>query len=161
MIPGLLKSLACNRGSSVKEGLKLFEVTDVMLLDATSDVGARNERHLAVLYTGPTAGLEVLHGLLDRVMLLLEVPVRPYAWCSGGDGTNASKFGKHGNRYFVEPTEEIPAYFPGRGANVFLEYPDRKPVVLGSMGVLHPTVLKNFDLSFPCSILEINIEAFV
>ena len=29
------------------------------------------------------------------------------------------------------------------------------------MGILHPGVLKNFELSFPTSVAEINIELFV
>ncbi len=177
MLPGLLKSLACNGAAAKGAGLSLFEVTDVMLLDAESDVGARNERRLAVLYTGPTAGFEVVHGLIDRVMALLEVPVRPYAWeaaaAAGGEGGGGgggggggvpgvdALFGKHGMRYFVEPTAAIPTYFEGRGANIVLERKDGSRAVVGSVGVLHPQVLKNFKLDFPASVAEITIEPFV
>jgi len=66
VVPGLLKTLASNRAVSVRDGLRLFEVTDVMLQDAGSDVGARNERRVAALFTGPTAGFEVVHGIVDR-----------------------------------------------------------------------------------------------
>lgn len=54
--------------------LKLFEVSDVVLLDSATEVGARNERRLAAIYCNKSAGFEVIHGLLDRVMQLLEVP---------------------------------------------------------------------------------------
>ena len=37
-------------------------------------MGARNERRLCALNCHKTAGFEIVHGLLDRVMLLLEVP---------------------------------------------------------------------------------------
>ena len=47
---------------------------DVVLLDKAVDVGARNERHLLATYTGLTAGFEVIHGLLDRVMTCANVP---------------------------------------------------------------------------------------
>jgi phenylalanyl-tRNA synthetase beta chain len=176
MLPGLLKSLSSNRASGVRDGLKLFEISDVMLLDASSDVGARNERHLAALYTGPTAGFEVIHGLVDRVMMLLEVPVRPYSWAvpaggaggSGGaaDGGGAAggsvsgPFGRFGKRYYIEAAE-CPSYFPGRGAQVVLEKADGSKVVVGSLGVLHPKVLAAFELAYPVSVLEINIEHFV
>ena len=33
--------------------------------------------------------------------------------------------------------------------------------VVGSLGVLHPEVVTAFDLTLPCSALEINIEPFL
>lgn len=163
IVPGLLKTLGCNRATSVRDGLKLFEVSDVMLLDAASDVGARNERRLAVLYTGPTAGFEVVHGIVDRVMALLEVAPRAYAWEAGGGGAGAGAgaFGKRGLRYAIEATDGVASYFPGRGARVVLESEAGGAVVVGSLGVLHPRVLKNFELTFPCSVVEICIEGLV
>lgn len=162
IVPGLLKTLGCNRATSVRDGLKLFEVSDVMLLDAASDVGARNERRLAVLYTGPTAGFEVVHGIVDRVMALLEVAPRAYAWeAGGGASAGAGAFGKRGLRYAIEATDGVASYFPGRGARVVLESEAGGAVVVGSLGVLHPRVLKNFELTFPCSVVEICIEGLV
>jgi phenylalanyl-tRNA synthetase beta chain len=38
-----------------------------------SEVGARNERHLAAAYYNKHSGFEYIHGLLDRIMQLLEV----------------------------------------------------------------------------------------
>lgn len=32
---------------------------------------------------------------------------------------------------------------------------------IGTVGVLHPTVLKNFELPFPGSALEINLEVLL
>ncbi|KAI8421047.1 hypothetical protein MSG28_008176 [Choristoneura fumiferana] len=49
-----------------------------------------------------------------------------------------------------------PAYFPGRCAEVVLR--DR---VIGKVGVLHPSVLTAFELTNPCSAIEINIEPFL
>lgn len=48
------------------------------------------------------------------------------------------------------------AYFPGRCAEVTLN-----GNVIGKIGVLHPDVLTAFDLSNPCSALEIDIEPFL
>ena len=39
-----------------------------------SDVGAENRRHLCALNYNKSPGFEVIHGLLDRIMQLLEVP---------------------------------------------------------------------------------------
>jgi phenylalanyl-tRNA synthetase beta chain len=175
MIPGLLKSLQSNRGAAVRDGLKLFEVSDVMLLDPEADVGAKNQRRLAALYTGPTAGFEIIHGLVDRIMMLLEVPVRPYKWAveASADSASASAaapvFGRGGLRYYVEPATN-PSYFPGRGANLILERAPQgwtggsdgvERIVAGSFGVLHPKVLQAFELGYPVSVVEINIEHFI
>ena len=161
MLPGLLKSLASNRAAPVRDGLRLFEVSDVMLRDASVDVGARNERRLAALYAGPTAGFEVIHGLLDRIMMLLEVAHKPFAWEEGASSTSPA-YGRGGLRYSVVPETEIPTYFTGRGARVVVEHEDGRPaIVVGTFGVLHPQVLANFDLGWPVSVLEINVEPFV
>lgn len=42
------------------------------------DVGCRNERHLCAVYHDKVSGVEVVHGLLDRVMQLLDVKDEEY-----------------------------------------------------------------------------------
>ncbi len=71
LLPGLLKTLGENKALPLKEGLKLFEVSDIVLQDPKNRVGARNQRNAAALYIGPTAGMEIIHGLVDRVMEVL------------------------------------------------------------------------------------------
>ena len=58
------------------------------------------------------------------------------------------------------PTAAIASYFSGRGASIVLERRDGRKEVVGSLGVLHPAVLKNFKLDFPASVAEITIEPF-
>ncbi|KAJ1485009.1 hypothetical protein T484DRAFT_1946539, partial [Baffinella frigidus] len=72
LLPGTLKTL-CN-GQRVPKPIKLFEITDVVLQDPASDVGASNQRHLCAIHGGVTSGFEVVHGLLDHVMTMLNVP---------------------------------------------------------------------------------------
>ena len=48
-----------------------------------TDVGARNHRRFCAVYYNKTSGFEVIHGLMDRVMQLLEV--RPKVSGSGDD----------------------------------------------------------------------------
>uniref|UniRef100_A0A8C0HJ58 phenylalanine--tRNA ligase n=1 Tax=Buteo japonicus TaxID=224669 RepID=A0A8C0HJ58_9AVES len=48
------------------------------------------------------------------------------------------------------------AFFPGRCAEIFA-----KGQSIGKLGVLHPDVITKFELTMPCSALEINIEPFV
>ena len=44
--------------------MQLFELSDVVLLDPSKDVGAKNERHLAALYCNVNSGFEVGFPLL-------------------------------------------------------------------------------------------------
>lgn len=48
------------------------------------------------------------------------------------------------------------AFFPGRCAEVLA-----KGQSIGKLGVLHPDVITKFELTMPCSAVEINIEPFV
>lgn len=72
LLPGLLKTLAANKKMPLP--LKLFEISDVVVKDSTAEVGARNERHICAVNCNKNAGFEVVHGILDRVMQVLEVP---------------------------------------------------------------------------------------
>ena len=72
LLPGLLKTLASSRNMPLP--LKIFEVSDVVLNDKTAEVGARNERRLCVVSYNKTSGFEIPHGVLDRMMQVLNVP---------------------------------------------------------------------------------------
>ncbi|BES92328.1 Phenylalanyl-tRNA synthetase beta [Nesidiocoris tenuis] len=135
LIPGLLKSVSFNKNAALP--IRLFEVSDISFLDRDAECGARNERRLAAVYYDKKAGFEVIHGLLDRIMQTLGVP-----W-SKDDG------------YYIYGTDDD-TYFPKRCAEIRL-----KGVSIGSLGTLHPDVIKAFDLSLPCSVLEFNLEPFV
>jgi phenylalanyl-tRNA synthetase beta chain len=135
LIPGLLKTIAANKKMPLP--MKLFEVADIVIADETNEVGARNERRIGAVNCNKTAGFEVVHGLLDRVMQLLEVP-----WSKK-------------NGYYLEATEDT-AYFPGRCAKIVY-----KGTQIGKIGVLHPEVLKKFEITNPCSAVELFMEPFV
>jgi len=136
LLPGLLKTLQANRKMPLP--LKLFEISDVVIKDAGAEVGARNERHMAAVFYNKSPGFEIIHGLLDRVMQLLEVP-------NTGDSSG----------YQLRQGEDK-TYFPGRTAEV-VAYGQ----VVGSLGVIHPDVITAFDLNLPCSAIEINVEPFL
>ena len=67
-----MKTIANNRGTALP--IQLFEVADVILKDSTKDTGSRNERRLCAVYYNQTPGFETIHGLLDRVMTLNQIP---------------------------------------------------------------------------------------
>jgi len=138
LLPGLLKTVQANRKMPLP--LKLFEISDVVLKDLGTEVGARNERHACAVYYNKSPGFEIIHGLLDRLMQLLEVPT---VQSGSSDG------------YFLRQGED-PTFFPGRAADI-VAYGQ----VVGSLGVLHPDVVTGFDLNLPCSAIEINLEPFL
>lgn len=72
LLPGLLKTIRENRSHPLPIGI--FETSDVVFKDATRERQARNERHAAALWCNKTAGFEVVHGMLDRIMQMLIVP---------------------------------------------------------------------------------------
>ncbi|CAL1531272.1 unnamed protein product [Lymnaea stagnalis] len=135
LLPGILKTIFHNK--SVPLPLRLFEISDVVHQDPSKDVGARNERRLCAINYNRSSEFEVIHGLLDRVMQLLEVPF------GGPDG------------YELEAGDDS-AFFPGRCAKIVA-----RGQVIGTLGVLHPDVITKFDLNMPCAAMEITIEPFL
>ncbi|XP_041733871.2 phenylalanine--tRNA ligase beta subunit [Coregonus clupeaformis] len=135
LLSGLLKTVAANRKMPLP--LRLFEISDVVLKDETKDVGARNNRRLCAVYYNKSPGFEVIHGLMDRVMQLLEV-----------------KPGQ-GKGYHIQAADDS-TFFPGRCAEIFA-----RGKSIGRLGVLHPDVINRFELTMPCSALDIDIEPFL
>ena len=168
LLPGLLKTLEHNKAASFTKGFKLFEVSDIILPDdkhvtCESIVGARNARRVCAVYAGPTSGFEIIHGLVDRIMTLCEVaPEEEYIKNSAKGDEEKFRVAKEGWFYTIQPSDEEQTYFPGRAANVLLTSPSLgERVKIGSFGILHPEVLKNFDISYPASSVEIDLEVLL
>jgi phenylalanyl-tRNA synthetase beta chain len=70
LLPGLLKTIRENKHHTVP--MKIFEVSDVAFKDLSLERKSRNERHFAAAWYGKSSGFEVVHGVLDRVMLMLK-----------------------------------------------------------------------------------------
>ncbi|KAH9834265.1 phenylalanyl-tRNA synthetase beta chain [Teratosphaeria destructans] len=149
LIPGLLKTVRENKRHSVP--MKIFEVSDVVFKDEKAERRSRNERHFAACWYGKTSGFEQVHGLLDRVMLMLKS-----AFITREDGLANSKL----EGYFIEEVDDS-TYLAGHAAAIFLQIAGKEAARIGTFGILHPTVLKHFELPFPTSTLEINIEPFL
>ena len=130
-------------------------------------VGAKNIRKLSAVYSGPTSGFEIIHGLVDRIMTLTEVaPEEAYvATSTKKDQAEESRYrvSKEGWFYTMAPLSagayEENMYFPGRAAEVLLTKPGSlEKLRLGTFGILHPNVLKNFDINYPSSVMELDLE---
>jgi phenylalanyl-tRNA synthetase beta chain len=173
LVPGLLKTLQEHKAEQTAHGLKLFEISDVVVLDPAQDTGARNIRRLSALYTGNTAGFEIVHGLLDRVMQLCNVVPSPSYSKDGAElaerlrGRNATRAGEYaivpfdGSRPSTSSGAGAKTFFPGRGASIMWTKPSGEVVEVGTMGIIHPDVLEAFEIKNPVSALEITLDDFV
>ncbi|CAE6428386.1 unnamed protein product [Rhizoctonia solani] len=235
LLPGLLKTIRENRAHPLP--IQIFETSDIALKDDTHERRARNVRRAGAVWCNKSAGFEVVHGLLGRIMSVLEVPRLELV---GGKRVQAGKR-VEGEGWWIEGSDD-PTYFPGRAAKIFyrprkgtetkeptplLEDPDvmetassktaesaplspitniikeSKPtdvissikstitsvlpskvhpvktglkegsaesthpprsdgvIELGSLGILHPSVLEKFEIPYPCSALEFDLAPFV
>ncbi|KAJ7180234.1 hypothetical protein C8R43DRAFT_972282 [Mycena crocata] len=164
LIPGLLKTIRENRSHALP--VKIFETSDIVVKDSKRERQTRNIRHAAAVWCNKTAGFEVVHGMLDRAMKMLDVP------------RISSHDHKAKTGYYIKETSD-PMFFPGRAATIYYRAPPAKQsglssvkhelqstlhlehdMVLGTLGILHPTVLEKFDIGYPCSSLEFTLEPF-
>ncbi|XP_062176948.1 phenylalanine--tRNA ligase beta subunit, cytoplasmic [Alnus glutinosa] len=136
LMSGILKTVGQNKAHP--KPIKIFEVGDIVLLDETKDVGATNRRQLAALYCGATAGYEIIHGLVERIMQVIGL-VPP------DDSTT----------YYLKPSDE-PEFLRGTQASIIY-----KGKQIGTSGIVHPEVLSKFDIPDPCSYFELNVQCFL
>ncbi|KAH9586500.1 Phenylalanine--tRNA ligase beta subunit [Trypanosoma melophagium] len=163
LMPGILKTLSANKSHALP--LRFFECADVVLIDNevnfppvitnTSEYprcGARNQRHLAALHCcSESSGFEDIHGLVEFVMTKLGVSREGIATSNNNaDGEENS------DTYTLERGNDG-AFFPGRCMDIFLHRNGNK-VRIGNFGVVHPNTLKFYDIPFPCSFMEMNIQ---
>lgn len=171
LLPGLLKTLQHNKSMSFGGGFKLFEISDVVLPDdrhvvTHTIVGAKNARRVCATYSGPTSGFEVIHGLVDRIMTLCEVAPEEEYVASSGNKMNQLVHCKEGWSYTIRELKMgecgSGTYFPGRAAEILLTSPNGGVRgVIGTFGILHPDVLGNFDINYPTSAMELDLEALL
>jgi phenylalanyl-tRNA synthetase beta chain len=146
LLPGLLKTIRENKKHSVP--IKVFEVSDVAFKDLTLERKSRNERHFAAAWYGKTSGFEVVHGLLDRVLLMLKT-----AFLTHEEGLEGKKMDyevredpSKPDGYWIEEIDE-PTFFSGHAAAIYLRI-NGKQVRIGEFGILHPSVLDKFELRY-------------
>ncbi|KAJ1940122.1 phenylalanine--tRNA ligase subunit beta [Kickxella alabastrina] len=143
MLPGLLKTIRENKKHAIP--FKIFEVSDVVFKNPElKGTGAQNERRACALFSSRMAQFEVIQGLLDTIMQSLNV-----------------RHTRKGAAGYYLAEAELPTYLSGRSASVVYTDEDLNEFVLGSIGVMHPEVLVNFELDYPVSAFEINIEPFL
>ncbi|CAK9436401.1 uncharacterized protein LODBEIA_P09590 [Lodderomyces beijingensis] len=148
LLPGLLKTVKENRKHSLP--IKVFECGDIVLKNDKLERGAFNQRNWAAIYVGKASGFEYIQGLLGKIMQTMRTP-----WLE-----KPLEQKKRG--YWIEEDKGTLTFFPGRGAKVFFRSQDNAEAsVVGSIGVLHPEVMNNFDIPYAASYVEINAEVFL
>ena len=70
LIPGLLKCVQSNIGQHHLP-IRIFEVSDVVLVNPTLPAGAKNNRRACVMHACNTSAFELIHGVLDLMMIKL------------------------------------------------------------------------------------------
>lgn len=159
LFPGALKTLSFNKSISHKDGIKLFEISDVVI-PSDSEIGATNVRKMVALSSGYSAGFEIIHGLVDHVMTMSQIqPEAVYAQNSltADEIADRQRVAKADVVYYVRSGTD-PLFFPGMNAELVLRYNDGTEVVAGVLGAIHPEVLEKFEILYPCSGVELNIE---
>jgi phenylalanyl-tRNA synthetase beta chain len=120
LVPGLLKTVRENRKHAVP--MRIFEVADVAFQDKTLERRSRNRRHFGAAWYGKSSGFEQVHGLLDRIMLMLRVKfVDPTAWSKMFLPRQAAEASKKGQKtpaltYYIEEVD-------GKFSSIFF-FPD-------------------------------------
>ena len=79
---------------------------------------------------------------------------------TGDEVGDLKRIAREGVVYFVRPSAD-PTFFPGMAADIVLRLADGTEKTVGVMGVVHPEVLANYEVSYPCSVVELDIEAIM
>ena len=76
LLPGILRTVAANK--HVPLPLKIFEISDVVVKENCPQLskctGAKNQRFLCAINYNVKAGVEIVQGLLDNIMIALKIP---------------------------------------------------------------------------------------
>ena len=74
------------------------------------------------------------------------------------DIIDRKRVGRENLVYYVRSCEDG-LYFSGMAAEIVIKnIATGSETIVGNMGVVHPNVLAKFDVDYPCTILEMNLE---
>ena len=136
LIPGILKSIEGNKANQLP--FKIFEISDVVLVNKDNEVGACNRRKLCFAYANTTSAMQIIQGMVDLLM---------------------KKIGLVFNHEDVKQKYTIkksnnPIFFEDRQAEIFIQ----DNINIGIYGIVHPKVLKNFGIKNPVTLCEIDLQ---
>lgn len=126
LIPSIIEILVNNKHHPYPQNL--YEVDDVVLIDPSTETGARSSRRLALLMCHARANYSEVRGVYESIMENLELEAD-----------------------IAEGTMEC--FIPGRQ---IIASVDGEPVCW--LGELRPEVLEKWDLEMPAAALEVDVE---
>jgi phenylalanyl-tRNA synthetase beta chain len=126
LMGGLLEALRENRRRPMP--LRLFEIDNVVELDAGAETGAAEYRRAALVEAGRESGYATARSVMDAVL-------RELGW-------------KAEYKAIDHPT-----FVAGRAAQFVV-----RGKTAGILGEVHPEVLTNFGLTYPVALAEVTLE---
>lgn len=126
LLPSVMEVLKNNK--HVEYPQKIFDVEIVFKLDKTTEMGVREEKHLAIATCNERADYTEIRQILDYVVRMF------------------------GLNYEIKEFSH-PSFIEGRCGKIIINGKD-----VGFIGEVHPKVLENFGLTFPVGALEINLS---
>lgn len=113
--------------------------------------------HSAIINSSQTAMLDMVYqGAAAESAQLILIDLSVLYLCAGELGGSLSAAQSEASIGYEWKPSEDSTYFPGRQAAVLSH-----GWQVGAFGVVHPNVLEKFDIPYPVSALELNIEPFV
>ena len=140
LIPGILKSIEANKANQLP--YKIFEISDVVLIDKDNEVGAANRRKLCFGYANTVSSMEIVQGMVDLLMKKIGLVFQ--------EKEDVKK------RYVIKPSHD-PAFFEDRQAEIFIQ----NDIKIGIYGIIHPKVLKNFNIKNPVTLCDIDLQTIM
>ena len=137
LIPCILKSIEGNKANQLP--FRLFEISDVVLINKDDETGASNRRKLCFAYTNTTSAMEVIQGMVDLLMKKIGLTFN---------------YEKDKNKKYTIKKSNNPIFFEDRQAEIFIQ----DDVNIGIYGIIHPKVLKNFGIKNPVTLCEIDLQ---
>ncbi len=127
----LMETIAYNR--SEEKPIRIFEVGDIIQLNASEETGTKRKIHLAAATYHENADFTEIRSTIDFIMTALG----------------------YKKDFEIVPNEN-PTYLNGRYGDIMIN-----GTKIGEIGEIHPEILNRFKLEFPVSALEINLEIFL
>ena len=127
LLPSLMEVLWRNRNREYPQ--KIFEIGEVIKLDAGSETGARTIKNLAIALSHSKANFSEIKSLIESFLKNLGI-----------------------KEYEIKEST-LPYFILGRSADVLVH--GKK---IGSFGEIHPQVISNWELEMPVAACEINVD---
>jgi phenylalanyl-tRNA synthetase beta chain len=140
LTPGILKCIEANKANQLP--YRIFEISDVVVIDKENEVGAANRRKLCFSYTNNVSSMEIVQGMVDLLMKKIGLVFQ--------EKNDVKK------RYVIKPSNN-PAFFEDRQAEIFIQ----DDIKIGIYGIIHPKVLKNFNIKNPVTLCEIDLQTIM